>query len=1148
MVRFNGTVQGPQSQMIGITFALYRDQQGGAPLWIETQTVSLDASGHYNVQLGSTSPNGLPKDVFASAEARWLGVQPEGQAEQPRILLLSVPYALKAADAETVGGLPPSAFVLATPPASATGPAASAATSGTAASLAPPPGTVSGTGTANFLPLWTDNADIGNSVVFQSGTGSTAKIGINTTTPTTTLDVKGTGTVRGLFTLPSVGVATAAKGSNSQALNMTASSFSSSTNAAVNQSFRWQAESAGNNTATPSGTLNLLFGSGTTAPVETGLKVASNGLMTFANGQSFPGTGTISGVTVGPGLIGGGSSGNVTVALTGSCGLGQVLQWTSVTWGCGTVLTSVTAGTDLTTTTSNGNVTVNLDTTHVPQLNVANTFNGNQTVSGNLSATGAVTGSSFQIGNALFAFGTLANFNSFLGFSGNTTMTGSSNAASGYAALSLNTSGSFNTATGQGALSANTTGGGNTASGSAALESNSTGSNNTASGNGALISSTSGSNNTANGMGALIANTSGGNNTGDGYWTLFYNTTGSNNTGLGYLAGPDQAHVNLTNATAIGAFSQVTASNSLVLGSINGVNGATADTNVGIGTTAPAAKLDVHGNANFTGPITFASGQSFPGTGTITGVTAGAGLTGGGTTGGITLNLDTTKVPLLNVANSFIGNQSISGNITATGNITANGSINGSTAVLTSTSGTPALSASNSGGGYAGSFQGDIVVTGPIWGEATVSGLSVNATNGFTLENANFGLGDPTHENAYLGFAGNGSSVFTTYSNTAVGSAALASNAGSSNTAIGVSALHANNSGTDNTALGTFALGDSVGGSYNTAVGFAALETDGNYNTAVGYVAGTPNSNLSNATAIGAFSYVTANNSLVLGSINGVNGATASTNIGIGTTAPASTLDVEATAPALVGPIFLLKNNAPIQSGTFGNSVDLHFALDGGSSVGNPNAYIRAAEDGNSQYGAFMSFATMADGGAGSGPLERMRIAANGFVGVGVTAPTHIFQVGQGLGNAFADGWSTYSSRRWKTNIQTLPNALAKVEQLRGVSYDLKGSGKHEIGVIAEEVGEVVPEVVSFEENGKDAQGVDYSRLTALLIEGMKQQQRQIQEQSEQIAKLNRKVGLLETALRTGGHAEESTAVARSMKGTHNSSSNPGNVTSQPGN
>jgi hypothetical protein len=105
----------------------------------------------------------------------------------------------------------------------------------------------------------------------------------------------------------------------------------------------------------------------------------------------------------------------------------------------------------------------------------------------------------------------------------------------------------------------------------------------------------------------------------------------------------------------------------------------------------------------------------------------------------------------------------------------------------------------------------------------------------------------------------------------------------------------------------------------------------------------------------------------------------------------------------------------------------------------------------------------------------------------------------KGGGPAIADGWTTYSSRRWKTNIHTLNGALEKVEQLRGVSYDLKDNGKHEIGVIAEEVGAVVPEIVSWEKNGKDAKGVDYSRLTALLIEATKEQQALIDKQEAQI-------------------------------------------------
>ncbi len=115
-------------------------------------------------------------------------------------------------------------------------------------------------------------------------------------------------------------------------------------------------------------------------------------------------------------------------------------------------------------------------------------------------------------------------------------------------------------------------------------------------------------------------------------------------------------------------------------------------------------------------------------------------------------------------------------------------------------------------------------------------------------------------------------------------------------------------------------------------------------------------------------------------------------------------------------------------------------------------------------------------------------------VGIGTTTPSNILTIGRGTGHPVSDSWETYSSSRWKTNIQTLHGALGKVEQLRGVSYDLKANGKHEVGVIAEEVGAVVPEVVTWDDNGKDAQSVDYSRLTALLIEAVKQQQLEIRD------------------------------------------------------
>src|SRR5271156_2439620 len=140
------------SGVVSITFSLYAGQRGGQPLWIETQNnVQLDATGHYSVQLGITKPNGVPTTLFTTGEARWLGVKIAQQPEQPRVLLLSVPYALKAGDAATIGGLPPSAFVLAAPSSnSTTGSTAVApldASVPSPSSAPPPTGTaVTGTG------------------------------------------------------------------------------------------------------------------------------------------------------------------------------------------------------------------------------------------------------------------------------------------------------------------------------------------------------------------------------------------------------------------------------------------------------------------------------------------------------------------------------------------------------------------------------------------------------------------------------------------------------------------------------------------------------------------------------------------------------------------------------------------------------------------------------------------------------------------------------------------------------------------------------------------------------------------------------------------------------------------------------------------
>ena len=136
LIRYGGTLKDGQgaalasSTAVGVTFAIYKQQDGGAPVWMETQNVTPDAGGNYSVLLGSTTATGLPGDLFSQEEQRWLGVQVQGQAEQPRVLLVSVPYAFKAHEAETLRGKSISDFVLAKDANAANSTAGAASNSG----------------------------------------------------------------------------------------------------------------------------------------------------------------------------------------------------------------------------------------------------------------------------------------------------------------------------------------------------------------------------------------------------------------------------------------------------------------------------------------------------------------------------------------------------------------------------------------------------------------------------------------------------------------------------------------------------------------------------------------------------------------------------------------------------------------------------------------------------------------------------------------------------------------------------------------------------------------------------------------------------------------------------------------------------------
>jgi len=457
LVPYSGTV-GPESGKLltgeaNVTFQIFKDEAGGEALWSEIQAVALDATGHYTVQLGATSPNGLPSDLFATGEARWLEVQIAGQNIQPRVLIASVPYALKAGDATTLNGLPASAYALA---GVKTATAATALTTPTVISNADATVTTPG-GTTGYLPVFTGASTIADSILFATSTG----IGVGDfPNSSAVFDVNGKSIWRGLLNVARAGNATAAGGFDSYPILLQGSVYNSSTKVADQPVFQLQVEPTNNNTATPGATFNLLAGV-TGGPVETGLYFNTNGTVHFAPGQTFPGTGagTITGVTAGTALTGGGTSGDVKL---------------------------------------------NVDLTKIPELTTANTFTTSQTITGgdlNLPATTSKTVGVLNIGGVPYLHGfSKANDNVFVGDAGNFTTTGFDTASVGFGSLANLTSGFANTAIGSGTLLADTTGNENTAVGIDTLFSASTGGSNTAIG--AFANVTSGGLNNTTEIGA----------------------------------------------------------------------------------------------------------------------------------------------------------------------------------------------------------------------------------------------------------------------------------------------------------------------------------------------------------------------------------------------------------------------------------------------------------------------------------------------------------------------------------------------------------------------------------------------------------------------------------------------------------------------
>jgi hypothetical protein len=375
-VRYMGAFANRGGDTVEATFRIYATAEGGEALWTETQQVAVKADGSYSVLLGAASESGLPQGVFAGGQARWLGVTVDSAEALPRTALSSVAYAMKAGDAETVGGVAAANLVTkdelakmsqaSTTAVQAQGSAQTAVQTGIEPATNP-----TGSGTADYVALWTTSGNLGNSGIFQASSGF---LGVGTTTPGGPLQLS-TGATGGANATMMLTQTSAASGNyyadiglyNSKGLigNLSALGagypsgnlfvandvvflggqqnagtnliFLTNTSGALkfgtggfgvsNERMRIGAAggvSVGNSyVATDPGAGNLIVsgkvGVGTSAPgavLEVNGTAKFDGLITFASGQTFPGGGgTITGVTASSPLTGGGTSGTVTVGL-----------------------------------------------------------------------------------------------------------------------------------------------------------------------------------------------------------------------------------------------------------------------------------------------------------------------------------------------------------------------------------------------------------------------------------------------------------------------------------------------------------------------------------------------------------------------------------------------------------------------------------------------------------------------------------------------------------------------------------------------------------------------------------------------------------------------------------------------------------------
>ncbi|KPJ85966.1 hypothetical protein AMJ57_01065 [Parcubacteria bacterium SG8_24] len=369
-----------------------------------------------------------------------------------------------------------------------------------------------------------------------------------------------------------------------------------------------------------------------------------------------------------------------------------------------------------------------------------------------------------------------------------------------------------------------------------------------------------------------------------------------------------------------------------------------------------------------------------------------------------------------------------------------------------------------------------------------------------------------------------------------------------------------------NSALGYYALRYLSSGVGNTGVGMYAgysgtYVSTGSYNTFLGYGAGLSGAQYDRATAIGYNAMVSCSDCIVLGDADNVGIGTSAPERRLHVyNGSAGTVTANGNSPLVVensthGYIHILTPSTTEQGVLFGDNVDnisgalivdtsntmqfrsggnttrMWLNADGDLGIGTSPSFARLKVNKAGGGRAFWGQSTAAQGSSNnigievdgqSSNLRNYGVLARGYGGSGALNFGGWFYADQGSTNygVYASGaspgydfyatgsgtnYGASSSIRWKRDIREIDSALNKILNLRGVyfTWDEEHGGLHDIGMIAEEVNEFVPEIVVMDtEDPEYATGMDYSMLTPVLVEAVKEQQEEIEELRAEIEEL----------------------------------------------